>query len=103
MRYLLLVQVLFLALPFVAFGKVTQERVNVRLVTDEAEAVLTILAKKKANAADFDFATDGFRAPTRDFIDGIEYDGRQPNAYIEKLGLGLKGQQKVEGGNVVGK
>ena len=57
----------------------------------------------KANAADFDFETDGFRAPTKDFIDGVEYDGRKPNAYIEKLTLGLKGQQKIEAGNVVGK
>ena len=47
--------------------------------------------------------TDGFRAPTKEFIDGVEYDGHKPNAYIEKLVLGLKGQQKLEGGNVVGK
>ena len=47
--------------------------------------------------------SDGFRAPTKEFIDGIEYDGRKPNAYIEKFALGLKGQQKIEGGNVVGK
>ena len=46
---------------------------------------------------------DGFRAPTKEFIDGVEYDGRKPNAYIEKLAIGLKGQQKIEGGNVVGK
>ena len=64
--YLLFVQLLVLALPFVAFGKVTQERLNVRLVTDEAEAVLTILAKKKANErisdADWQqlFATEGY-------------------------------------------
>ena len=51
MTHLLLATVLFLAVPLVTFGKVTQERVNVRLVTDEAEAVLTILAKKKANEA----------------------------------------------------
>src|SRR4026209_2196124 len=43
-----------------------QERVNVRLVTDEAEAVLTILAKKKANETISDadwqqlFATEGY-------------------------------------------
>lgn len=67
------------------------------------EAAKALIAEKKANAADFDFASDGFRAPTRDFIDGIEYDGRKPNAYIEKLALGLKGQQKIENGDVVGK
>ena len=37
------------------------------------------------------------------FIDGIEYDGRKPNAYLEKFAIGLKGQQKIESGNVVGK
>jgi nitrate/nitrite transport system substrate-binding protein len=68
-----------------------------------AEAAKELIAEKKANAADFDLATDGFHPPTKDFIDGIEYDGHKPNAYIEKLVLGLKGQQKIEGGNVVGK
>jgi nitrate/nitrite transport system substrate-binding protein len=68
-----------------------------------AEAAKALVAEKKANAADFDLSTDGFRAPTKDFIDGIEYDGRKPNAYIEKLPLGLKGQQKIENGDVVGK
>ena len=57
----------------------------------------------KAKAADFPSTSDGFRAPTKEFIDGIEYDGRKPNAYIEKLAIGLKGQQKIESGNVVGK
>jgi nitrate/nitrite transport system substrate-binding protein len=65
------------------------------------EAAKALVAEKKANAADFDFASDGFRAPTKDFIDGVEYDGRKPNVYIEKLTLGLKGQQKIENGNVV--
>ncbi len=41
--------------------------------------------------------------PTKDFIDGIEYDGRKPNAYIDSQPIGLKGQQKIEGANVVGK
>ena len=66
------------------------------------EAARALIAEKKANAADFDLTTDGFRAPTHEFIDGIEYDGRKPNAYIERLAIGLKGQQKVESGNVVG-
>jgi len=66
-------------------------------------AAKELIAEKKVNAADFDFTTDGFRPPTKEFIDGIEYDGRKPNAYIEKLAIGLKGQQKIEGGDVVGK
>jgi nitrate/nitrite transport system substrate-binding protein len=67
------------------------------------EAAKALIAEKKANAADFDLETDGFHPPTKEFIDGIEYDGKKPNAYIDKLTLGLKGQQKIEGGNVVGK
>jgi nitrate/nitrite transport system substrate-binding protein len=67
------------------------------------EAAKALVAEKKIDATDFDFTTDGFRAPNKDFIDGVEYDGRKPNAYIEKLTVGLKGQQKIESGNVVGK
>jgi nitrate/nitrite transport system substrate-binding protein len=47
--------------------------------------------------------SDGFKAPTKDFIDGLEYDARKPNAYIASLAIGLKGQQKIEGADVVGK
>ena len=66
MKYLFLPLLLFLAVPLVTFGKATQDQVNVRLVTDEAEAVLTILAKKKANEAISEadwqqlFATEGY-------------------------------------------
>jgi nitrate/nitrite transport system substrate-binding protein len=67
------------------------------------EAAKALVAEKKANVADFDFTSDNFRAPTKEFIDGIEFDGRKPNAYIEKMILGLKGQQKIENGDVVGK
>jgi nitrate/nitrite transport system substrate-binding protein len=34
--------------------------------------------------------TDGFRAPTKEFIDGMEYDGRKPNAYLAGFKIGLK-------------
>jgi len=34
--------------------------------------------------------TDGFKPPTRDFIDGMEYDGRKPNAYLAGFKIGLK-------------
>ena len=59
--------------------------------------------RRQGERGDFALATRRLRAPTKEFIDGIEYDGRKPNAYIEKLAIGLKGQQKIEGGNVVGK
>jgi nitrate/nitrite transport system substrate-binding protein len=34
--------------------------------------------------------TDGFKPPTNDFIDGIEYDGTKPNEYLKKFPIGLK-------------
>ncbi len=54
--------------------------------------------------ADFPWETDGYRAPTpaTDIIDGISYDGRTPNAYIDSLPIGLKGKQIVDGNEVVG-
>ena len=43
-----------------------------------------------------DFATEeGFKPPQTGFIDGITYDGRQPNAYLEKLTIGLKGADQI--------
>ncbi len=34
--------------------------------------------------------TDGFKPATDEFIDGIAYDGRQPNAYLRKFKIGNK-------------
>jgi nitrate/nitrite transport system substrate-binding protein len=35
-------------------------------------------------------ATDGYRPPTDEFIDGVTYDGRSPNAYLREFAVGLK-------------
>jgi len=67
------------------------------------KAAQMLVDEKKAKKDDFPWTTDGFRAPTSEFIDGMEYDGHKPNAYIDKLVVGLKGNQKVEGGEIVGK
>jgi nitrate/nitrite transport system substrate-binding protein len=37
--------------------------------------------------------TDGFKAPSGDFIDGIVYDGKDPVGYVSKFGVGLKDNQ----------
>ena len=52
----------------------------------------------------FPWDTDGYKDPTpaADVIDGIPYDGRQPNAYLESLPIGLKGEQTVVGNEVQG-
>ena len=51
---------------------------------------------------DFPWDTDGYRAPQTEFIDGIAFDGRKPNAYIDSFPIGLKAKEVVEGAEVVG-
>jgi nitrate/nitrite transport system substrate-binding protein len=54
-------------------------------------AASELVAEGKATAADFPSADEeGFRAPSSAFIDGLTYDGRQPNAYINQFRIGLK-------------
>ena len=54
--------------------------------------------------ADFPFGTDGYKAPTpaEDIIDGIAFDAKAPNAYIDSLTIGLKTNQMIEGSDVKG-
>ncbi|MGX5219528.1 CmpA/NrtA family ABC transporter substrate-binding protein [Pseudomonas segetis] len=55
------------------------------------QAAEELIAEGKAKASDFPAADEsGFRAPTHEFIDGLTYDGRKPNAYIEQMKIGLK-------------
>ncbi len=62
-----------------------------------AQAAKELIAEGKLKASDFPaFDTeDGFKAPQSDFIDGITYDGKQPNAYLEKFSIGLKGKEQI--------
>lgn len=54
-----------------------------------------LIAEGKAEKADFPFGSDGFKPPQTEFIDEITFDGRKPNAYLDKFPIGLKGAQKV--------
>ncbi|MEM7240815.1 MAG: CmpA/NrtA family ABC transporter substrate-binding protein [Pseudomonadota bacterium] len=49
--------------------------------------------------ADFPWDSDGYKAPTpaADIIDGVPYDGKAPNAYLDSLTIGLKTDETVEG------
>jgi nitrate/nitrite transport system substrate-binding protein len=67
------------------------------------KAAQLLVADGKAKKEDFPFESDGFRAPTADLIGGPSFDGKKPNAYIDSFAIGLKGNQKVEGGEIVGK
>ena len=66
------------------------------------KAAELLVAEGKAKKDDFPFGTDGYKAPDKGFMDGVVYDGRKPNAYIDGLKIGLKGAQKVVGNAVEG-
>jgi nitrate/nitrite transport system substrate-binding protein len=62
-----------------------------------AAAARALIAEGRMKASDFpDFEKEtGFKPPQQDFIDGVVFDGRKPNAYIDKFGIGLKGNEKL--------
>lgn len=55
------------------------------------EAATQLIDEGLMTAEDFpDFDSEtGFRPPQDDFIDGVNYDGRAPNAYLESFDIGL--------------
>ena len=57
------------------------------------EAARHLVDEGLANEEDFPWDTDGYRPPVSEFIDGITYDGRTPNAYLEQFDIGLKGEE----------
>lgn len=64
-----------------------------------AEAAKALIAEGKMSAADFPDldAESGFRPASHTaFIDGIPFDGTQPNAYIDSFSIGLKGDETVQ-------
>ena len=68
------------------------------------EAARLVVDDGNANEADFPWDSDGYKTatPAEDIIDGIPYDGREPNAYLESLPIGLKTGQIVVGNEVQG-
>ncbi|GAC15032.1 CmpA/NrtA family ABC transporter substrate-binding protein [Aliiglaciecola lipolytica] len=62
-----------------------------------AQAAKALIAEGKADAKDFpEFATEtGYKPAQKHFIDNIVYDGTQPNAYLEKFKIGLKGDTQL--------
>ncbi|OGT90593.1 MAG: nitrate ABC transporter substrate-binding protein [Gammaproteobacteria bacterium RIFOXYA12_FULL_61_12] len=60
------------------------------------KAAEALIAEGKMKAEEFPGfdKESGFRAPQAEFIDGVSYDGSKPNAYIDSLKLGLKGQEQ---------
>ena len=66
------------------------------------EAARSLVEDGLADEADFPWDSDGFRPVVADMIDGIPYDGRTPNAYIDSFPIGLTGGQLVVDGEVQG-
>ncbi len=65
------------------------------------QAARLLVAEGKAGMANFPWDSDGYRGPQTEFIDGIAFDGRAPNAYLDSFPIGLKGRQVVEGNEVL--
>ena len=38
---------------------------------------------------------NGFKPPQSDFIDGVTYDGKKPNDYLDQFKIGIKQKQKI--------
>jgi nitrate/nitrite transport system substrate-binding protein len=65
------------------------------------QAAKLLVAEGKAKQQDFPWDSDGYRAPTKGLIDGLEFDGRKPNAYLDRFAIGLKRNETVESGHVI--
>lgn len=62
-----------------------------------AKAAKSLIKEGLMDASDFpDFDSEsGFKPEQTTFIDGITYDGNQPNAYLAKFPIGLKSGDKL--------
>lgn len=59
-------------------------------------AAQALVEEGKMQANDFPAPDEsGFKGPQKGFIDGVVYDGREPNAYLEKFSIGLKAKETL--------
>ncbi|HEY7771864.1 MAG TPA: CmpA/NrtA family ABC transporter substrate-binding protein [Marinagarivorans sp.] len=65
------------------------------------QAAELLLKEGKIAKSDVPWDSDGFKAPQSEFIDGITYDGKKPNAYLANFPIGLKGNDTIKGSSVV--
>jgi nitrate/nitrite transport system substrate-binding protein len=59
------------------------------------EAAKALLEEGKIDKGDVPWDTDGYKPATKDFIDGVEYDGKKPIEYLGAHKIGIK--DPVEG------
>ncbi len=64
-------------------------------------AARMLVEEGRADADDFPFDTDGYREPQAEFIDGVVFDGRKPNAYLESFPIGMKGDDRIDGSTLI--
>jgi len=75
----------------------TAQKVFLPDVYEQAAALLVAEGKLPADAFPDFAAKDGFRGPDHTtFIDGIPFDARAPNAYLDRFAVGLRGSATVE-------
>ncbi|MBK1827097.1 CmpA/NrtA family ABC transporter substrate-binding protein [Haloferula rosea] len=53
-------------------------------------AAKMLLEEEKIQKEDIPWETDGFKPATKDFIDGVEYDGKEPIKYLNSHKIGNK-------------
>jgi nitrate/nitrite transport system substrate-binding protein len=51
-------------------------------------AAKALLEEGKIEKSEVPWETDGYKPPSRDFIDGVEYDGKKPLAYLKSHKIG---------------
>jgi nitrate/nitrite transport system substrate-binding protein len=54
------------------------------------EAAKRLLAEGLIEESDVPWESDGYKSPTKDFIDGIEFDARKPLSYLNSHAIGNK-------------
>lgn len=57
------------------------------------QAAEALVAEGLVPEAAIPFGTDGYRPVTSAFIDGVAYDGRDPEGYLNSLEIGLKSER----------
>lgn len=66
------------------------------------KAAALLVAENHALESDFPWNSDGYRPATAAFLDGIEYNGKKPNAYIDALTIGFKSGQTIKDKSIPG-
>ena len=65
------------------------------------QAAELLLKEGKIAKSDVPWESDGFKGPQSEFIDGITYNGKQPNAYLSNFPIGLKTNETIKGSAVI--